>query len=103
MTNLPQRHKESLDYALRELSSRSFVNEIWLFGNCTGKPRYESDVDLWVLVDPNTEPNKMRQVRSELFCQPELDIKFSTESFSYKNDSFSQMLKKEAVKLWPVN
>jgi predicted nucleotidyltransferase len=101
MLNLTPRHKESLDYALRELSRRDFIEEIWLFGNCTAKPRYESDVDLWVLVNPTTNPKTMRQTKSELFCQPELDIKFSVKPFYEKNDAFSQMLKREAVKLWP--
>ena len=93
------RHQETLVRALTELKKIRFIEEVWLFGNCTIQPTYESDVDLWVKVNDKVTAKEMRQVKSSLYFTPEVDMKFYRTHFKDKSDFHSDILRKEAVRV----
>jgi len=94
-----KRHQESFIKALDTFKKLPFIKEVYLFGNCaTGTPKYDSDVDFFVKVDDSTQPCDMRKLKSDLYMQPELDIKFSYVS-SNMPKSFIEMLEKEGIKV----
>ena len=94
-----QRHQMSFLKAIDEFKKLPYIKEVYLFGNCvTGTPKYDSDVDFFVRVDDSTSPTTMRKLKSDLYMQPELDIKFFRVSSS-PPESFTSMLAKEGVRV----
>ena len=91
------RHKLALDYAMQVLKSAEYkdvVHRVYLFGSCArGEERYHSDVDLLVVVAPNTAESVLRSLKTEIISDqhalPEVNAVFARdEQFGIITTSF---------------
>lgn len=112
-----QRHLQSMNFSINKIKSSPvfpFVQEIILFGSCArGENKWESDVDIFVVLLPEIEkyPELRKEIRllqgtispteNEL---PEVDMKITIGN-QWKNDGsfFHEQILQEGVVLYENN
>lgn len=112
LRNLSERHKRSLEVAMKFLLSenvRQELKRVYLYGSVArGEASYNSDVDLLLVVNEDTTPKYMRWIRSCVldgdYTLPEVDIHFTKdESLDNLSWQFAENVRKDGVVLWEKN
>lgn len=117
-------HEEALNYTINELKNNfiNYIDEVWLYGSYARKKfRYNSDVDLFIVLNKNFINNNSninidklkRKIKNETISEnyklPDIDIHFGYKSlneYKDKNDYFDMSeylfiknIKKDGVRL----
>lgn len=102
------RHVKSLDYALKVLLSKKYVEyikSIYLFGSCARiTQKYSSDVDLFVFLDQTMSKSLFFSLRGDVspddYTLPEIDLHCTTSNTFSTSNAFNNNLIKEAKLIW---
>lgn len=106
---ISERHRKAVERCLSLIleenqKKKLQIERIILFGSCArGESRYESDIDLLLLVKEVPEGKEIRKLKMKLgdIIAPEVDVKISTSnSFENSSDFFMSRIKKDGVTLW---
>lgn len=101
------RHEKALKFALQQLKGtfNQYILGIYLYGSyARGEQKYNSDVDLFVYVRPDTPTTIMAKMKSSVisddYTLPDVELKISKTDFNDFNDRFSINLRRDARLLW---
>lgn len=102
---ISRRHLEAVRQCISIILEEDFHTEkIILFGSCArSQSRYESDIDLLLLVKELPSSREIRRLKMKLGEQIalEVDLKVSTaEAFANSTDFFIHNIKRDGVTLW---
>ncbi|MDO5145633.1 MAG: nucleotidyltransferase domain-containing protein [Eubacteriales bacterium] len=97
--------KKCIDVIREESGKRKIdIEKIILFGSCArSESRYESDIDLLLLVKDIPNHKEIRKLKMKL-CEEvalDVDLKISTkDKFKSQSDLFTTNIKRDGVTLW---
>lgn len=102
------RHSKSLQHALQVLRQdkyAKYINAIYLYGSCArGTQKYDSDIDLLLMVQADTPKAILRQMQIEVMPEeidlPPVELKISMGDTFSDSSQFNENIKRDGRLLW---